>query len=109
VKQANTQSSPQRRIASVAVEESTEYKLVLKVNPLASTAQQAAIAMLTLNSIVHLSVGLVKLESSQIAQDPAGAGIVNLANTEEAIFPMLLQMLQSEIPTVSPVLLVNTA
>jgi hypothetical protein len=88
----------------------TEYKLVLLVNPLASTAQQAAIAMLTLNSIVHLSVGLVKLESSQIAQDPAGAGIVNLANTEEeAIFPMLLQVLQSEIPTVSPVLLVNTA
>ncbi len=76
------QSSPERRIASIAVQESTEYKLVLLVNPLASTVQQAGIAMLTLNSIMHLSVGLVKLESFQTAQDPACAGIVNLANME---------------------------
>ena len=58
------------------------YKLVLQANPLASTAQQAATAILTLNCIIHLNVGLVKLESSQTAQDPVRAGIVNLANTE---------------------------
>ena len=55
---------------------------MLLVNPLASTAQQAATAILTLSSIIHLNVGLVKLESSQTAQDPVRAGIVNLANTE---------------------------
>jgi hypothetical protein len=82
VKQANTQSRPQRRIAWIAVQESTEYKLVLQVKTLASTAQQAATAILTLSSIIHLNVGLVKLESSQTAQDPARAGLVNLANTE---------------------------
>ncbi len=40
VKQVNTQISPERCIASIVVQGSTEYKLVLLVNPLASTEQE---------------------------------------------------------------------
>jgi hypothetical protein len=46
VKQVNTQISPEGRIASMVVQGITEYKLVLLVNPLASTAHQTGIQCL---------------------------------------------------------------